>query len=393
MSRFRMTVCIVSSIFALTLINEALAAGPQLTLKQRLGQFLFMDTSLSSPAGQACVTCHHRSAGFADPENKWDPYNKVVSEGVVAGKFGGRNAPTAAYASFSPPFSLLFDDEEQSYFPMGGQFWDGRASTLKDQAKAPFLNPVEMHNTKNGVVRAVRRAPYAWLFLLVFGPTSLNNVEQAYDKIAEAIADFESSKVLNRFSSKYDRYVAGQAQLTQKELWGLQLFNDPSKGNCAACHPSTPDPAMDPDHALFTDFSYDNLGIPKSTNPLIADNPIDYGLGTRPDVIAVTGDGEVIDGVTVSLSQAGKFKVSTLRNIAKTPPYGHNGYFATLTDIVNFYNTAGIPGMWPDPEVNMDTVNRSELGNLGLSTAEVDAIVAFLKTLSDGYGGHHGGWR
>ena len=357
---------------------HAATATTVLTPKQKLGQFLYMDKSLSSPVGQACVTCHHPSAGFADPDNRKDPVNSVVSVGADGFSVGGRNAPTAAYAAHSPVFQ--WDAKRGMY--IGGQFWDGRAPTLKEQAKGPFLNPVEMANTMEGVVAAVRQAPYAWLFFQVYGPTSLDDVPVAYDKIAEAIADFEGTGILNKFTSKYDYYLAGKVRLSKKELRGFQLFNDPLKGNCAACHPSTRGP-YDPRHPLFTDYSFDNLGIPKSTNPLIANNPVDYGLGLRAAIAAVDPC-TLPDGAVVSCSQAGKYKVPALRNIAKTPPYAHNGYFATLTEIVNFYNTADIAGMWSDPEVPLN-VNRTELGNLGLTAAEVEDIVAFLHTLSDGY--------
>lgn len=352
-----------------------------LTPKQLLGSMLYADTSLSNPPGQSCATCHHPSAGWADPANRRDPYSSVVSLGADGFSVGGRNAPSAAYAAFSPVFG--WNDPLGMY--LGGQFWDGRAPTLADQAKGPFLNPLEMANTMEGVVAAVRSAPYARLFLKVFGPNAFADVPTAYDYIAEAIADFESTRVLNRFSSRYDQYLAGTGTLTAKELLGLQIYQ--GKALCDACHPSKPTVAADGTVAppLFTDYSYDNLGIPKSLSPLLAGNPIDYGLGGRLDIAGVDPV-EVPDGldgtVVVSAGQAGKFKVPTLRNIAKTPPYGHNGYFATLTAIVSFYNTAGVPGLWPDPEVGLN-VNRTELGNLGLTTGDVDALVAFLRTLTD----------
>lgn len=126
---------------------------------------------------------------------------------------------------------------------------------------------------------------------------------------------------------------------------------------------------------LFTDFTYDNLGIPRSNNPALANAPVDLGLGGRPDIAAIDPKG----------LQKGKFKVPTLRNVILTAPYGHNGYFATLAEIVEFYNTAGVRGRWPKPEVPQN-VNRKEMGNLKLTKKEVAAIVAFMGTLTDGYG-------
>ena len=118
----------------------------------------------------------------------------------------------------------------------------------------------------------------------------------------------------------------------------------------------------------------DNIGVPKSTNPLIANNPVDYGLGGRADIAAKDPGG----------SQLGKFKVSSLRNVAITAPYAHNGYFSSLEQIVHFYNTRD-DGTWPAPEVPTN-VNTAELGNLGLNESEEADLVAFLKTLTDGYG-------
>lgn len=354
---------------AVLAIGFGFVAGAQaMTTEEQLGRFLYFDTNLSSPPGQACASCHHPSAGFADPDKALP-----VSEGAVTGLYGGRNSPSAAYASFSPP--LYFDGA----LWIGGQFWDGRALTLADQAKGPFLNPVEMNNTKEGVVQAVRDSRYASLFRSVYGKTSLNDVESAYDLVAKAIAAFETTKPFSRFSSKYDAYLKGSAKLSAAELRGLALFNDPAKGNCAACHPSVSSDNVTP--ALFTDFSYDDLGLPK--NPEIEELigspvPVDLGLGN-----------------TVGVAENGKFKVMTLRNIARTAPYGHNGYFRTLKEIVHFYNTrdlfpvcgaTGAPGIdcWPAPEVAIN-VNRTEMGNLGLTAAEEDDIVAFLLTLSDGF--------
>lgn len=323
-----------------------------------LGSFLYFDKNLSKPAGQSCASCHLPTAGFADPDQAIP-----VSAGVIPGRFGTRNSPSAAYAAYSP--AIYFDDVEGLW--IGGQFWDGRASTLEDQAKGPFLNPLEMNNTKEGVIKAVRKAVYAPLFRAVYGAKSLNNVENAYNLVAQAIAAFEKSEAVNSFTSKYDYYLKGKVALTAQEQRGLQLFNDPAKGNCAACHPSA-DGETPP---LFTDFSYDNLGMPVNSEiaALIGgDVPIDLGLGVT------VGDS----------AENGKFKVSSLRNVAKTPPYGHNGYFKTLKQIVHFYNTRDVDPAWPAPEYGA-TVNTDELGNLGLTSQEEDDIVAFLKTLSDYY--------
>jgi cytochrome c peroxidase len=275
---------------------------------------------------------------------------------------------------------------------VGGMFWDGRAtgwelSPLAMQARGPFLNPVEMQNaSKAEVIREIRRAPYAGLFRLVFGCNSLCNVETAYDNVARAIAAYESSQLVNTFSSRYDAYMAGNwCALDKEEKAGLALFN--GKGLCNQCHPSDPGPystGIAEGKALFTDYTYDNLGIPRNPAfgvwPLEALTGTDHGL--RGFLETTAGDQEGHDYSAYAAGADGLFKVSTLRNLTRTAPYGHNGYFATLKDIVHFYNTRDVDPAWPDPEVP-DNMNVEELGNLGLTAEEEDAIVAFLKTLTD----------
>lgn len=338
-----------------------------LSSKARLGALIYRDTNLSTPPGQACASCHAENAGFVDPDTGF-----ATSEGAIPGRFGNRNSPTASYAAFVPPLS--YDAEEGLFF--GGLFWDGRVDSLAEQAGKPFLNPLEMNNASEAsVVEKLRNASYAGLFRGVFGRRAFEDVERAYASMTEAIAEFERSKAFLPFSSKYDAYLAGKARLTPKEAWGLRLFEDPGKGNCAACHPS----AVSEDGAppMFTDFTYDNIGIPK--NPA---NP----FYTLPRDLNPAGS-DVIDrglGTTVGdANEDGKFRVSTLRNIAVTGPWGHNGYFTTLRSIVHFYNTRDVAD-WPAPEV-ATTVNADELGNLGLTEAEEEALVAFLGTLTDGY--------
>ena len=384
---------IISSTVLLFAFSVGIGSAFGLSNIEMLGKKIYKDENLSFYSNQSCKTCHHPGAGFADMENRKDPYNSVVSTGSDGFSVGGRNAPTAAYAGFSPVFH--WDDTVGGY--VGGMFWDGRATgdTLQDplaeQAQGPFLNPVEMAMPDaDAVVAAVAASNYAVLFMAVFPETDFNDVDKTYDNIAGAIAAYERSAEVTRFSSRFDQFwgeckelgiVVSEIDtetnldslpegiLSKRQMKGLALFNDPAKGNCAACHLTTDyvdanDVVYPP---LFTDFTYDNLGIPKSENPLIADNPVDYGLGGRDDI-----GGEL---------QLGKFKVPTLRNIAKTPPYGHNGYFATLEDIVRFYNTRDV-AEWDDPEVQ-ENVNTEELGDLGLTPDEERSIVVFMRSLND----------
>ncbi|MBT9613092.1 MAG: c-type cytochrome [Burkholderiales bacterium] len=379
---------ILANCFAL-LLQTAQAAEPVapatiFTAKAQLGRMIFFDASLSEPAGQACATCHAPERAFSDPDQR-----APTSKGVLAGRMGKRNTPSILYARFSPAFH--FEPKEKHY--EGGQFWDGRAATLEVQAKGPMLNPLEMANPDpQTVVKKIRTASYAPLFETVFGKGALDQTDQAYMHIAEALAEFQRDRTFTPFSSKYDRYLAGQLKLSAQELRGLRLYENEKKGNCAACHPNQPSTTGAP--PLFTDFTYDNLGVPRNpANPFYrlakAHNPegekfIDRGLG----------------GALNKRREDGKFKVPTLRNIALTAPYMHNGYFRTLEGVMAFYNNRDRRPLckqpwvaedeamkrkcWPAPEVTRN-VNRDELGRLGLTQRETDDIIAFMKTLTDGY--------
>lgn len=366
---------------AAVLAVAAPAAARDSAAEAELGRLLFFDTTLSEPAGQSCASCHAPASAFADPDTK-----RPTSKGGHGDRFGSRNTPSAMYLGFSPKFH--FDPKEKIY--VGGQFWDGRAETLEAQAAGPFLNPVEMANPdKNAVVAKVRRASYAAKFDEVYGSGALRSVDRAYGFITAAIAAFERTPRFAPFNSRYDAWLAGKGKLTEQELRGMRLYEDPKKGNCAACHPSQRGPAGEP--PLFTDFTFDNLGVPR--NP---DNPF-YALPTRfnPDGAAFVDRG--LGGFVGKSSEDGKFKVPTLRNVARTAPYMHNGYFRTLRGVVAFYNDRDVrPACagqvteadalarrcWPGPEIGRN-LNTDELGRLGLSDQEVDDIVAFLHTLDD----------
>ncbi len=396
--------------------------------KDELGGRIFFDTNLSSPPGQSCASCHDPEAGFADP----DP-GLPVSQGAHPDRFGKRNAPSITYAPLSPVFH--YDDVTQRY--LGGQFLDGRATDLVEQAKGPFLNPLEMANPdKASVIEKIRNSDYAALFELVYGKGSLNDVETAFDQVVDALAAFQQTRLedsapskldafimgidvgsLNKgviqlirgskfaplfeqvfgagslddtdvafgyltnaltvmqqsravlpFTSKFDAYLAGEERLSEQELRGFMLFD--GKAQCAACHEVT----------SFTDHSYRNIGVPRNPdNPFYNLPPefnpdgaafVDLGLGANPEVLSVL--------------ENGKFKVPTLRNVALTPPYMHNGVFQTLEEVVDFYNTRDIDPKWAPPEV-ADNLEVEQMGNLGLTPDEEADLVAFLKTLSDGY--------
>jgi cytochrome c peroxidase len=366
-----------------------------LTPMEDLGKFLFFD-KISSPDSMSCAECHAPAQGFTGPIAGIN-LRGAVYRGAVPQRFGNRKPPSAAYATLSPIFHY---DEEEGLF-VGGNFWDGRATgevlgnPAADQALGPFLNPVEQNNpSKQSVLEQIASSKYALLWEQVWGePISTEteaDIEKNYDRIGLAIAAYEDSSEVNQFSSKFDYYLKGQVELTEQEVFGLELFN--GKALCSECHISEgPTP-------LFTDFTYDNLGVPKNPENPFYDmdtiyledgtpiNPlgaawIDPGLGgfleTRPEWSHLAAE------------NMGKHKVPTLRNVAKGPgknfpkAYMHNGVFKSLEEVVHFYNTRDVEA-WPPPEVPAN-VNTDELGDLGLTAEEEAAIVAFMKTLSDGY--------
>jgi cytochrome c peroxidase len=402
---------IVVLLLGVVIVSYSAAQHPGLTPVEELGQFLYFDENLSEPAGQSCASCHDPDFGFADPDQELP-----VSEGVVAGLFGGRNSPSSSYAMYAP---IRHIDAEGLY--VGGQFWDSRATgevlgdPLADQALGPFLNPVEMNNPDIAtVIRDVRNSEYADLFRAVWGPGSLapGNELTAYDQVALSIASFERTMLFGQFSSKYDDYLRKCLQMggdpglcatgadpnssksarhfTQSEWRGMLLFMgennndgvmDPGEGAmCSACHVA--DWTADPGNVsvpgwapeglvppVFADFTYDNLGVPKNEEFPLAGAAVDLGLG------AIVGD----------VAENGKFKVVSLRNLEVNPPYAHNGLFKSLEEITHFYNTRDVVAEGWDPPEYPDTVNVDELGNLGLSAQDEQDLVAFIKTLTDGY--------
>jgi cytochrome c peroxidase len=378
------------------------SAGDDLTPRERLGKLLFFDESLSARGNQSCASCHDPAAGWVGGN---ETFNKAgaVYEGSISGRFGNRKPPSAAYATLAPSFHLMHPHHGMF---VGGNFWDGRATGGKlgnpaaDQAMGPFLNPVEhaLPDAKE-LVAKVCAGKYVALFKEAWGATACDDVDEAYGYIARAIADYEGSSEVNQFSSKYDAFLAGRVKLTAEEARGLELFG--GKARCATCHPHQP--ARNGAPPAFTDFTFENLGLPANPeNPFFADreaNPKgrdwrDEGLG------GFLASSEAFG--RYAAGQVGRHRVPTLRNVDLRPrpgfvkAFGHNGYFKSLEAIVHFYNTRDLlPACsratervgvecWPQPEIAAN-INRRQLGQLGLTTDDEAAIVAFLRTLSDGY--------
>jgi cytochrome c peroxidase len=357
-----------SSIVILFLLSLGALAREQ-SLKEAVGKLIFHDKSLSQPVGQSCHTCHQSRGAFSDPDN-------VVSPGATPTLFGNRNAPSISYAKFNP--ELYWDKTEEHW--VGGLFHDGRAKTLQQQADKPFTNPLEMGNPSNAVlIDKVKQADYTKLLKQLYGEAIWDDEKTAINAITDALVAYESGPEFAPFSSKFDLYLEGKTTLSRLEKQGLDLFEAEDKGNCAACHPSQPGANDEP--PLFTDFTYDNLGLAPNQNLPFLEMAANYNPAGKDYVDPGLAGNPHIDKPQ---SQLGKFKVPTLRNVAKSAPYMHNGIFNTLEEVVDFYNSRDIEGKWGKPEVKQ-TVNHDELGDLKLTKPEVKALLAFMETLTDGY--------
>ncbi|MCT7578563.1 cytochrome-c peroxidase [Aliarcobacter butzleri] len=356
--------------FILGLMFSALMAEDM--KKEDLGRILFFDVNLSKNRTQSCATCHNPNAGFVDDRD--NGVKKMASLGDDGKSLGDRQAPTASYAKFSPAFH--FDEKAKKY--VGGQFWDGREATLEGQAGGPPLNPVEMGmSDKKAVVdRLKENTLYVNSFKKIFGADIFKNDDKAYEAMTIAIASFERTDEFSPFDSKYDRYLKGEYDLTPLEDLGKSIFFSNNNNSCANCHVLK---GEDKEGETFTNYQYHNIGTP-TNNELRAKNgvkAIDEGLLANSNVSDV--------------AQKGKHKVPTLRNVAVTGPYMHNGVFKDLKTVVEFYDKYNNKDRNIDPETNKpwdepevkDNISLQELKANKLTDRKVEALVAFMKLLTD----------
>ena len=363
-----------------------------------LGEQIFSDTALSASGAQSCASCHDPAQGHAAPN-------------ANPAQFGGRTLPLSLqgnrvaggirYLAYNQSFRFDTDGT-----PMGGFFWDGRATSLAAQAVGPFTNPVEMANTDAAeVISRLRTRPYAAAFQALFGANIFDDPAAAMTRVGLALQAYQKEDpAFAPFSSKYDAYLNGKTKLSDQELRGLALFNSSSKGNCAACHPSAR--SADGTLPLFTDFSYDALGVPR--NWAVPSSYNDLGLCNA----AIAEVQALSDADRAKL--CGLFKVPSLRNVAVRQSYFHNGRFHSLREAVTFYVQRDTnPEKWytlsdlitPDtdgdgnvvrfhdlPEAYRGNVNVTEApynrklgGTPALSTDEIEDVLAFLNTLTDGW--------
>lgn len=344
---------------------------------EALGKALFFDTNLSKNRTQACATCHNPDYAFTDPRET--AAGRAVSLGDDGASLGDRNTPTAAYASFSPSFHKTDKGEY-----VGGQFLDGREKNLEGQAGGPPLNPIEMGMPdKAAVVARIKENPaYVAAFKRFFGADVFAKMDAAYAAMTKSIAAFERTAFFQPFSSKYDRYLRGEYKLTEEEELGRLLFFSQQFTNCNLCHQLHGSQVAEKE--TFSNYAYHNIGVPANAAARavngVKPGHVDHGLLENPQVKDKREDG--------------KFKVPTLRNVAVTGPYMHNGVFKDLRTTVLFYNKynsksakrqinpeTGNP--WRAPEV-AGTLSTKELTHgTALDDARIDGLVAFLKTLTD----------
>ena len=340
-----------------------------------LGEVLFFDKSISFNKTQSCSTCHSPDTAFVDQRK--NSANQMASEGDNPHLHGNRNANTALYAMFSPDFH--FDEKIQDY--VGGQFWDGRAKDLAEQAGGPPVNPVEMGmpDKKSIVERLKANSIYYKAITAIYGESIWADTDKIYAIMEKAIAEFEKHELFAQFSSKYDRTLKGEAELTALEAEGKALFFDKTRTNCSNCHQSS---EANSAKETFTNYRYYNIGVPSNQaliklNKLAADY-VDNGLLDNP---MVKGDEK----------QKGKFKVPTLRNISVTAPYMHNGVFRDLKTVLLFKDSFNNPNRKINPETGKawdkaeyaQTINPEVLKAKPLTDEEINALEAFLKTLTD----------
>jgi len=381
----------------------------KLNSKIALGELLYSDKNLSFDRTQSCATCHNADQGFID--DRTNDASRDTGKGLVASagslgdngtSIGDRNAPTAAYAAFSPVFKHGIRDRSNKIMSdldigayegfIGGQFWDGREADLKGQAGGPPTNPGEMNMPDKAAVveRIKENSDYVAGFESVYGANIFNDNELAYAAMAESIGEFEKTPEFYPFDSKYDRTLLDfnddnyyEFPVSSKTQTGQVLFFS-SNFTCAACHQLQP---LKIRGEIFTSFEYHNIGVPENTalRNINGVTTLDEGLLNNPNVSAQT--------------EKGKFKVPTLRNAAVTAPYMHNGIFNELETVMRFYqhakeragnqpvvavNNPETGLSWGDAEINENIAhdilakNKQNLGN-----GEVEALVCFIMSLTD----------
>ena len=347
----------LSMLFFSMACMASIATADPMTIQEQavlatVGQEIFQDTQLSEPVGTSCMSCHQPAAAFAD--------TRAQSLGAKPGTTGTRNAPSLMYVALIPNMAqedLLQDDGSQVWVWQGGLFQDGSARTLYEQIRRPIFAPNEMNLADEADLAArLRRASYATKLRGEMAEADWNNDSKVAHRAYRALVEFLKEPMFRPFDARIDDFLQGdQSALTDAEKRGLEIFRN--KGKCADCHflHATSWP-----QALLSDFGYDNLGVP-------ALGPKDQGLATH----------------TRAKKALGQFRAPSLRNVALTEPYFHNGSVATLKEVIEFYNKRDKePQRWGKTDYP-ETVNHDDLGDLGLTENEIDDLVALMNAFTD----------
>jgi len=389
----------------------------------RLGRKIFFDTTLSGSGRMSCATCHDPAYAYGPPDA-----GAVRLGGAALDAQGMRAVPSLRYMDRVPGFSIGPDNAEAenaslarraavgaaaprsrksagvtapmtALVPRGGFFWDGRASTLQAQALIPLFSPVEMANGDMVIVAAkLRRASYGKDFALFFGAQTVADARRLVDEATFAVGRFElEDSSFHPYSSKYDAYLQGTATLTPAEARGLAVFEDPARGNCAACHLDRPGQNGRP--PMFTDYQYEALGVPRNEHIIANRNPRHFDLGLC---------GPARADLATDSAYCGMFRTPSLRNVATRRVFFHNGVFHTLRHVLEFYAFRdtrpdsvyphGVHGhvekfndMPSALRGNVDTIDGPFDRHAGdapaLTARDIDDLIAFLKTLTDGWDG------
>ncbi|HWB16319.1 MAG TPA: cytochrome c peroxidase [Vicinamibacterales bacterium] len=372
-------------------------AARRATALAAIGRRMFVDPSLSASGRMSCASCHSPSHAFGPPNAE-----PVQRGGASMDQPGVRAVPALRYLQVAPAFiEHYFESEEEGdesvdAGPTGGLNWDGRVDRGRDQVRIPLFSPFEMaSHAPSAVVSAVARAPYASDLRALFGDDVFARDDAAMRAIGEAFEAYEQTpEEFYPYTSKYDAVLRGEARLTPQEQSGLELFEDPDKGDCARCHVSQ----LGLNHELpqFTDYGLVAIGVPR--NPAIPANvdPKYYDLGMC---------GPLRTDLTGRAEYCGRFMTPTLRNAATRQVFFHNGVFHSLRDVVAFYAERDTnPEKWYPREPNghvkkFDDLPARYQSNVdmdppfgrrpgdppALTPQEIDDVVAFIETLTDGY--------
>ena len=415
--------------FALPMISPVLAQEPtkKLSAAAQIGRDMFYDPDMSASGQIACSSCH-------DPANHYAPSNDLVVQpgGPHMHQFGIRTVPTLTYELWTPAFSIGPEDETSeinetspmadagktaaaitvlktiartqaktagsvAMVPMGGMFRDGRTDTLQGQAAGVLTSGIEMGNKDEKTLGEHIKSKYGARLAALFGPSILNDPQMLAEEAEFALARYQiEDPSFHLFTSKWDYVLKGEAKLTPAEERGLKLYEDTRKGNCADCHPNRPSPNGTP--AMFTDFQYEALAVPRNPDIPVDKDPTYFDIG-------ICGPARA-DSYSTQPQNCGMFKTPTLRNVVTRHVFFHNGAFKTLDDVIDFYVNRDIAPekFYPKlPDGSVDIYNdipqkylrdvdqldppfdRAPGDKPALNPKEIQDLKAYLETLTDGY--------